>query len=133
MGDPILPPDVEAQQITYLKAALAARGVAGVWVGNHLPKTVPAKAILVRDDGGPRLDAVRFVARVGYRVWSGMKVENPADSFDLANLAAALVGACADGLPVVKASTTRPFSVEDESGRPVHYFTSELIVRGSTL
>lgn len=126
-------PDVEAQQITYLKAALTAHGATGVWVGNHLPDPIPPKAVLVRDDGGPVLGDVRAVARVGYRVWAGTDIKNPADSFDLAALVSALVGDCADGAPVVRASTTRPYSVDDPSGRPTHYFTAELIVRGSAL
>lgn len=129
----ILFPDVEAQQITYLKAALAANGVTGVWVGNHLPTTIPAKAVLIRDDGGPVLADVRAIARLGYRVWAGTNIENPGDSFDLAALCSALVAGCADGNPVVKATTTRPFSVEDPSGRPVHYFTAELTIRGTAL
>lgn len=130
---PLTFPDVEAQQITYLKAALTARSVTGVWVGNRLPATIPAQAVLVRDDGGQRLGDVRAIARLGYRVWSGTDPNNPAACFDLASLIAALVSDCADGVPVVRASASRPFSVEDPSGRPVHYFTAELTIRGSNL
>jgi len=133
MGDVIAFPDVEAQQIAYIKAALTARSVTGVWVGNRLPDPIPAKAVLVRDDSGPRLDPLRSIARVGYRVWSGDSKTNPADAFDLANLVSALVGACADGTPVVASTVRRPFSVDDPSGRPACYFTAELIVRGSNI
>ncbi len=126
-------PDVEAQQIAYLTGALTSRGQAGVWVGNRLPGAIPARAVLVRDDGGPRLGDVRAVARLGYRVWSGSDAANPADSFDLASLVAALVADCATGSPVIRATATRPFSVEDPSGRPTHYFTAELVIRGSDL
>ena len=126
-------PDVEAQQIAYLKAALTARGEGDVWVGNRLPAAIPPRAVLVRDDGGPRLDVVRGVARMGFRVWDGGDAMNPAESSDLANLCASLVSACADGLPVVRANASRPYSVEDPSGRPTHYFTAELVVRGTQL
>lgn len=129
----VLFPDVESQQIDYLNDILTDRGVTDVWVGNHLPTPIPEKAVLVRDDGGPALRDVRGVARMGYRVWSGYKIENPSDSYDLAALCAALVGGCADGSPVVRATASRPFSVEDDSDRPVHYFTSELTIRGSAL
>lgn len=129
----ILFPDMVSQQIDYLAAALVAEGEADVWVGNRLPSPIPEKAVLVRDDGGPALRDVRGLARLGYRVWSGYKIENPGDSYDLAALCSALVAGCADGSPVVLASATRPSSVEDDSDRPVHYFTSELTIRGTSL
>lgn len=128
----VLFPDVEAHLITYLRAALVARTepvTANVWVGNLLPKSVPQRAVLVRDDGGPTLGDVRAVARVGVNVWA----PSEADVSDLANLVSALVGASADGTPVVRAQTTRPYSVTDDAGRPRHYFTAELIVRGTNL
>lgn len=127
-------PDVEAHLTTYLKTTLPTHGHGSTWVGNHLPTTIPAEAVLIRDDGGPALGDVRALARVGFRVWSGRQIQNPGDSFDLASLCAALIGGCADGDPVVRAQiTSRPFSIEDPSERPVHYFTAELVVRGTDL
>lgn len=128
----ILFPDVEAHTITYLRDALAARPEAytsGVWVGNLLPQVRPTRAVLVRDDGGPTLGDVRAVARLGINVYAATEP----DVSDLANLVSALVGGMADGAPVVKASTTRPYSVTDDAGTPHHYFTAELWVRGTNL
>lgn len=125
-------PDVEAWAITYLRGALAARSepfTAGVWVGNLLPQTRPQRAVLVRDDGGPTLGDVRAVARLGINVFAGTEP----DVSDLANLVSALIGGSADGKPVVRATTTRPYSVTDDAGQPRHYFTAELIIRGESL
>lgn len=128
----VLFPDVEMHLITYLRGALSARPepfVTGTWVGNLLPQTRPQRAVLVRDDGGPTLGDVRAVARLGINVFA----QSQADVADLANLASAIIGASADGKPVVRATTTRPYSVTDDAGQPRMYFTSELVVRGQSL
>lgn len=128
----ILFPDVEAHLISTIRAALLARTepvTANVWVGNVLPKPAPERAVLVRDDGGPHLGDVRGVARLGVNVWAG----SHEDVSDLANLVSAIVGGSADGAPVVRATASRPYSVTDDAARPRHYFTAELIVRGSAL
>ena len=132
----ILYGDIEAQQVTYLAAALAARPepvTADVGVRNRVPAGTdtdprPARLVTVRDDGGPSLGDVRAVARVGYNVWAATEAE----ASDLANIVAALVAGCADGNPVVRATVTRPYSVADD-GRWNLYFTAELWVRGSNL
>ena len=124
--------DVEAWAITYLKGSLAARSepfASDVWVGNLLPKTRPVRAVLVRDDGGPVLGDVRAVARLGVNVFASTLP----DVSDLANLVSALIGGAADGKPVVRATTTRPYSVTDEAGAPRMYFTAELTIRGTSL
>lgn len=125
-------PDVEAHLIGYLRAALGGRSepfASGVWVGNLLPGDAPQRAVLVRDDGGPVLGDVRAVARIGVNVFAGTEAEVS----DLANLVSALIGGAADGAPIVRAQTTRPYSVTDDAGRPRQYFTAELIVRGTNL
>lgn len=126
--------DVEAWLTGFYTAELATRTepvTDGVWVGNDLAKAPPTtrRRILVRDDGGPVLGDVRAVARIGVQVWAGTH----ADSSDLANLASALLAGAADGKPVVRVSTTRPYSVPDEGEQHKHYFTAELVVRGVSL
>jgi hypothetical protein len=138
-------PDVEAYLIGYLSGALAARPepyAAGVRVSNEQwaadpnssePQTPPARQVIVRDDGGPRLGDVRATARVGFRVLAQSKAE----CSDLTALVVALVG----GIPeatrgetvVAVESLTRGFPVPDDSGTPERYFTAELVVRGTTL
>lgn len=127
----VLFPDVEAWLIGFFKAALAARPelfAAAVKVTNHVDNPT-GRTILVRDDGGPVLGDVRGVARLGVNVWADTHEE----ASDLANLASALLGGAADGAPVVRVSTTRPYSVTDEAGKPRQYFTAELVVRGVSI
>jgi hypothetical protein len=125
-------PDIEAHLIGYLKAALGSRSeeyASSVWVGNQVPAERRNRMVTVRDDGGPVVGDVRAVARLGVNVWGGSQAE----ASDLANLVSALVGASADGAPVLKATTTRPYSVADDAGQAHQYFTAELIVRGTSL
>lgn len=127
----ILFPDLEAWLIGYLRGALSGRSeeyASSVWVGNLLPRDHTGRAVLVRDDGGQHLGDVRGVARIGVNVWANSQAEVS----DLANLTSALIGRCADGTPVVRATQTRPYSVTDDGGRPRMYFTAELIVRGTS-
>jgi len=121
-------PDIEAAFITYMKAMLAARPesyASGVTVSNKMPTTRPARAVIVRDDGGPALGDVRAVARIGVNVWAA----TPADTSDLAALVVALIAAWPNGAPVIAASVNRPYPVQDESGQTVRYLTAELTIR----
>lgn len=124
-------PDVEAEVITYLRAALAARSepfAQGVTVARDVPSPRPARLVTVRDDGGPALGDVRALARIGVRVW-GTSHETTAD---LANLVVAIVGGI-PGPSFRRADVTRPYALADESGQPLRYFTAELVVRGVSL
>jgi hypothetical protein len=125
-------PDVEAAFIAYMSAALAARPepvTAGVRVGND-QKATPARQVVVRDDGGPRLGDVRATARIGVRVLA----KTWPDCADLASLVVALIGAWPDGDPVVAVSSlSRGYPVVDEANIPERYITAELVVRGTNL
>lgn len=139
MTEVVVAPDVEAWAVAYLSAALAARPepyTGDVWVSTAMPVDPVTKKsyrkdrmVIVRDDGGPRLDVVREVARLGVQVWA----KTDEDASDLARLVAALLWAAPDGKPVVKASTSGPWPVPDESGQPKRYLTAELVVRCSAL
>lgn len=134
----IIWPDMEAEAIGYLAPALDARPeayAADVAVRNRVPDETnddewPAsgRLIVVRDDGGPTTQDVRATARLGWRVFA----QSEAETSDLANLAVALVRGWRS--PVVRRSEpTRPYSVPEESARPAHYFTAELMIRGRAL
>ena len=86
--------------------------------------------VIVRRDGGPRLDAVREAARIGVRVWA----LTDQDATDLARMTAALLWASPDGDPVCKVTQQLgPTPVADESLQPLIYMTFELITRGQQL
>ena len=126
----VLFPDVEALLVDYLTEALADRDetfVAGVVVGRALVSPRPARAVTVRDDGGPFLGDVRATARLGVNVWA----QTPADVMDLANLVSALLTDSEGYGPIRQSSASRPVRIEDSSKQPLCYLTAELIVRGS--
>lgn len=124
-------PDVELWAAGYLRTALAARTepyAAGVFVSNAVPSTRRDRMVIVRRDGGPRLDAVREVARLGVNVWGSTEQEVT----DLTRLVRALLWAAPDGKPVCKAvENSGPSSIPD--AQPRRFMTFELTVRGSDL
>lgn len=136
-------PDVEALTVGYLRGALAARAepyAAGVYVAREVPGprtgvTPPARMVIVRDDGGPAIGDVRAVARLGIRVFGPDTGDSaaPPETTDLANLCVALIAAMPDGKPVVRVDVNRPAALPEESGRPLRYFTAELVIRGVSL
>ena len=131
--------DLEAYLIGYLSTTLTARSesyTASVKVSNRVPTELSGdpwptskRLVVIRDDGGAALGDVRALARLGIRVWGA----DEGETVDLANLVSALIGD-AEGNGVIRRSeAARPFDVTETSGRPCHYFTSELVVRGSGL
>lgn len=126
-ASPIIFPDVELWCTGYLRTALAARGFAGVFVSNR--RETQATAVWVRRDGGPVLDQVREVARLGVNVFAPTEQAVT----DLARTVGAVLRAAADGAPVVRVSQTGgPSAVADTSG-PRRYMTFEVVTRGTAL
>lgn len=121
-------PDVELWLCTYLRDELTVRGHADVRVATTYQRQ--ARSVWIRRDGGPRLDVVREVARIGVNVYADGPTGEPVN--DLAQLVRALIGACPDGKPVLTVTElSGPSPVDDPSGQPRRYLTFELIVRGS--
>lgn len=124
-------PDVEMWACGYLRPALAARPepyAEDVYVGNVVPATRTQRMVVVRRDGGPRLDRTRDSARLTVRVWGGSEQE----ATDLARLVAALLWAAPDGNPVIRVDQpTGPSPVADDSRQPLRLQTFDLIVRGT--
>jgi hypothetical protein len=84
--------------------------------------------VVVRRDGGPRLDVTRDQARLTVRVWGSTEQE----ATDLARLVAALLWAAPTGEPVIRVTQpTGPSPVADDSRQPLRLQTFELIVRGT--
>jgi hypothetical protein len=124
-------PDVELWACDHLRAALAGRPepyAAGVHVSNVVPSPRTDRMVVVRRDGGPRLDHTRDLARLTVRVWGSSEQE----ATDLARLVAALLWAAPDGQPVIRVDQpTGPTPVADDSRQPLRLQTFDLIVRGT--
>ena len=125
--------DIELWTTTTLRAAITARTEAytdNVFVSNKVPNPRRDRMVIVRRDGGPRLDVAREAARIGVRVWA----LTDQDATDLARLVAALLWAAPDGDPVCKVTQMLgPTWTADESGASLLYSTYELIVKGRDL
>lgn len=131
MTTPVLFPDVELWCAGWLRSALAGRTepyAQNVYVGNTVPSPRRDRMVTFRRDGGPRLDQVRELARVGVNVWA----TSERDATDLARLVAALLWAAPDGAPVLRAQqVSGPSPVPDE--QPRRFMSFELTVRGTNL
>lgn len=132
---PIVFPDVEAWAVNLLTSALAERPepyAADVYVANTLPQTRRPRQVIVRRDGGPRLDLVREAARLTVRVYG----RDDDETKNLAALVRAFLGAAADGsTPVARVrELSGPTPVPDGKGQPDYrLMTVELIVVGAPL
>jgi hypothetical protein len=107
---------------------------AGVYVGNTHPPTKRAKAIVVRDDGGPTTGTFTKQVSAGFTVLAGEDLSQAQDATDLALLVAAIVAGCPGldpGNPVAAVlSMNGPYKVADPSGQPRRYFTATLALAG---
>lgn len=131
MLTPVEFPDVELWATVYLRLALAARSepyAAGVLVGVVVPDTRRDRMVMVRRDGGPRLDQVRESARLTVRVWGRTEQE----ASDLARLVAALLWASPDGDPVLRVTqNSGPSPIPDE--QPQRLMSFDVVVRGTQI
>lgn len=129
-------PDVEKILVAGLKASLDSREEAftdSVYVSTKKPgpKTTPypTKIITIRSDGGPQLDDVRKLERIGINVYAN----NYADASDLSRMVAALVrGLTGEYIKFVEIILS-PVRVDEESQEEVRYMTLEVTTKGTTL
>lgn len=124
-------PDVELWATSYLRAELPGRSepyASGVYVGITVPSPRADRMVVVRRDGGPRLDVIREAARLTVRVWASTEQ----DATDLTRLVSALLWAAPNGNPVLRVDhLTGSSPVADESRQPLRLTTFEVIVRGT--
>ena len=129
----IVMPDVELLVTGYLRDALADRTescCADVHVSTAVPNPRTERMVIVRRDGGRRLDAVRERAFVSMRIFGSTFGECVA----LANIVRALMQAVPDGKPVLTCEEqSAPSSVVDDSGQPMRYGLFDLTLRGAGL
>lgn len=127
--------DIELWATTKLRALINARSepyTDNVYVSDSIPATKRDRMVIVRRDGGPRLDVVREAPRLGVNVW--VKDSGPAskqDANDLARMVSALLWASPDGDPVSRVTITGgPYPVAEDPAFHVRYITAELISHG---
>lgn len=122
--------DMELWATGALRTLLNARPESytdNVWVDNVVPNPRHDRMVIVRRDGGPRLDVVRESVNLAVNVWG----ETEQVATDLARLTAALLWSSPDGDPVVRVDQTLgPSPVPDSSEHPRRFMTFDLICRG---
>lgn len=122
--------DIELWATARIRALLATRSepyAMNVYVSNTTPSARRDRMVIIRRDGGGRLDAVREAPRLGINVWA--KTEQ--DANNLGRMVAALLAASPDGNPVSRVTITGgPYAVEESSTHEVRYITAEVISKG---
>jgi len=121
-------PDVTLALCDFLRDALADRTEPycdGVLVTRKMPAgTRPARAVIVRSDGGRRASAVHRVERVGLNIWASDEQE----ASDLGRMVAALLTSAAP-TPIEHVEELASFTpIDDESGQPRRYGTFAVTV-----
>lgn len=132
--------DIELWACGYLKPLLDARPepfAEEVFVSNEVPKNATTgepdrktRMVIVRRDGGQRIQQVFDLPRLSVDCWAGTKK----DAADLARIVSALLGA-APGNASVKSvrQTSGPTRIPDPSGQPRVYSTFEIKTKGTNL
>lgn len=129
-------PDAEKVLVRDLSAALAARVepiAADVWVSTIKPAAdqnpYPSKIVTIRNDGGPQLDHVRKLVRIGLTIWA----DTYQDASELAQLVEALVKQLT-GTEIKFVKITMAAVRVDEAGpQEARYMTFEVILKGTAL
>lgn len=123
--------DVELFLCGWMRAKLTARPEAyttGVVVDHVVPTTRPTRLVTVRRDGGPKVNPLLEVARVGVNVYAATEQ----DVTDLARLTRAILSGAAGQGPVRRVTeTSGPSPIPDVV--PRRYFVAELLIHGSII
>lgn len=130
----VVPPDLEAFLVGYLRAVL------GVEVDNKVPGgwDGTARLVTVRDDGGPKTGLTTFDRSVGVTVYAGSR-QDPSDASAIARRAfAALTSptiAWEKGSPIAAVEDDGclgPYQTTDDHDSAAYYMTVEYSVVGET-
>jgi hypothetical protein len=129
-------PDVEKVLVAGLKNELENRTETfanNVSVSTKKPapdvKPYPRRIITIRSDGGPELDHVRKLERVGVTIWC----DTYSDASDLARLVEALFRTMTgESIKMVTVSLS-PIRLDEEGPQECRYMTLELITKAATL
>jgi hypothetical protein len=129
-------PDIEKVLVAAIKNELNARSESyaqNVHVSTIKPaadvKPYPSRIVTIRSDGGPKVDWVRKLERIGINVWA----DTYADASNLARLIEALsVTLTGDEIKLSRVALS-PTRIDEAGPQEARYLTLELIVKGSTL
>lgn len=129
-------PDVEKVLVAAIKSELSARTESyaqNVTVATKKPASdvtpYPSRIIVIRSDGGPKVDWVRKIERIGITIWANTY----ADASNLARLIEALsVTLTNDGIKL-SSVVLSPTRIDEAGPQECRYMTLELIVKGSDL
>jgi hypothetical protein len=129
-------PDVEKVLVADIKAKLTARSETytnAVTVATKKPaadvKPYPKKMVVIRSDGGPELDHVRKLERIGVSVYA----DTYADASNLARMVQALFRTTT-GEDIKQVTTIlSPVRVDEEGPQEARYMTFEIITKAKTL
>lgn len=124
-----LPRDPQAAIIGILRPALVA-AYATAKVGARLPDPIPTYCATVRSDGGPMVDQVQTVARIGVNLWA----PDEPTAFDMAALTEKTLLGSVDGSVVLgMTSVSGPVPLAEPNQAATHiYMTYEAVLAGST-
>jgi hypothetical protein len=129
-------PDVEAVLVRDLTAALAgnpSQPAAGVRVATIKPAAdespYPSKIVVIRNDGGPQLDDVRKLERIGVTIWCNTYQ----DASRLARLVEALVKQMTGTEIKLVEVILSPVRVDEAGPQECRYMTLEVITKGTPL
>jgi hypothetical protein len=129
-------PDVEKVLVAAFKSELDERDESyaiNVHVATKKPppdkKPYPKRMVIIRSDGGPKVDWVRKIERIGITIWA----DTYADASDLARLVEALSTTLTGEQIKLATVVLSPTRVDEAGPQECRYLTLELIVKGSTL
>lgn len=129
-------PDVEKVLVASLTAALAARSEAvaqNVKVATIKPAAdvspYPSKIVVIRGDGGPSLDHVRKMERIGLTIWA----DTYADASSLARLVEAIIPSLTGSAIKLATVQLSPVRVAEDGPQECRYMTVEVITKGTDL
>lgn len=124
-----LPRDPQAAIIAILRPALVG-AYTGASVTALLPDPIPTYCATVRSDGGPMVDQVQTVARIGINLWA----PDEPTAFDMAALTEkTLLGAVDGSLVLGMSSVSGPVPIAEPNQPATHiYMTFEAVLAGST-
>jgi hypothetical protein len=129
-------PDIERVLVAAIKAELVARAetyAQNVYVATKKPAAdknpYPARIVVIRSDGGPKLDWVRKSERIGITIWA----DTYADASELARLIEALAITLTSDSVKLSQVILSPIRIDEAGPQECRYITLELITKGSTL
>lgn len=128
--------DTEKLLVDAITTSLAERSESyaqGVVVATKKPgpeiQPYPSKVVVVRSDGGPKLDWVRKMSRVGISIWC----DTYADAADLSTLLEALSITWTNDHIKSCNVILSPVRAKEPSEQEARYMTLEVIIKGSNL